>query len=309
VRTVTQSAFSYKKSRIVVDVHSYTEWPVLEFRLRVSWNEERRRLKFRIPTGFKTASILCEVPAAAVSQPADGEEHVHGRWLLIAGQAKGRPAALGVVSSGQHGFDFRGSEVRLSALRSCAYCHERGFDLGRARVGLSEEGTRAHGAGRPVAAPARKFSDIGVHEFRLLVTAGAPDEVKALLPGLADFLSAPPAVYPHLPYSGGESGDKDKEDISPPVIPSVTLVSLDPSNIRLLACRPSWDAGALILRLQEAVGKRTRAHLAITLPEEEKGHAQRVRVSVLFRAFEIKTVRVERDGAWRMVPMIEETSV
>jgi alpha-mannosidase len=270
VRTIGQSVLSFRKSRIVMDIHSYADWPALEFRLRITWNEERRRLKLRIPTALDGASVLCEVPGAAVRPPADGEEHVQGRWLLVEGKRNGRPAAFGIVNSGQPGFDFKGGEVRLSVLRSAAYCHERGFRLGEV--------------------PARKFSDIGVHDVRFLVTAGTPDAVRALLPGLADHLNAPPATYAHLPF-GGTRGDKTE------------LLSLSPSSIRLLACKQSWDREALIVRLQEAVGRLTGARLVVALQASGK----RGDILLAFEPYEIKTVRIERSGAWREADLIDET--
>jgi alpha-mannosidase len=296
VRTIVQTVHSFHESRIVFDVSSYPAWPVLEFRLRVIWNEEHRRLKLRIPTGFRDASVLCEVPGAAIGRPADGQEYVHGRWLLIEGKAKGRPAALGIVNSGQPGFDFNNGEVRLSALRSAAYCHEKGFLMGKT--------------------PARKFSDLGVHDLRLLVTAGDPEEVRAALPGLADHLSAPPAAYAHLPAGVSENATE--------------LLSLTPATVRLLACKCSWDGRALLLRLQESLGRRTRAKLFIRRPGAsiqdreaaqgnsrtevgpgqiagvEKKTSPALRIPLVFKPFEIKTVRVEKDGRSGQVRMIEE---
>ncbi len=323
VRTVTRTVFCFRKSRLVMDVLSYPDWPVLEFRLRVTWNEDRRRLKLSVPTRFRGASVLCEVPGAAVSRPADGEEHVHGRWLLIEGLAGGREAALGVVNSGQPGYDLSGGEVRLSVLRSAAYCHERGFSL----ADRGEEGTRPSRLGTfsPISAPAWKSSDIGVHDVRLLVAAGEPDDVRAILPSLADHLSAPPAAYAHLPFGGGKGGSEPKgkrghvQRVHVPGALAITLLSLSPASVRVLACKPSWDSRALVIRVQEAVGKRTRASLTIALPIDEgvrtagiypqrhkRGHVQRVHVPLCLKAFEIKTVRVETDGTSREVSLIEE---
>jgi alpha-mannosidase len=310
VRTITQSAFSFKKSRIVMDLYSYPEWPVLEFRLRIIWNEERRRLKLRIPTRLRASSVLCEVPGAAVERPSDGQEHVHGRWLLIEGRAGGGAAAVGVATSGQHGFDYQDGEVRLSVLRSAAYCHERGFDLDSTKtrdVGIRTTGTCPR---------SWKFADIGVHDVRLLVTAGSPDNMRSMLPGLVDYLSTPPAAYAHLP--AGVTGN------------STELLALTPASIRLLACKRSWDGEALVVRLQEATGKRTRANLSIEMPpfnmpertteemmvemaappapraRRRTKILPRVQIPLSFRSFEIKTVRVEKDGRWSEVRMIEE---
>jgi len=208
--------------------------------------------------------------------------------------------AIGIASSGQHGLDFRDGEIRLSVLRSAAYCHEQGFDL--------DKGTRTFGT----CPHSWKFADIGVHEFRLLVTAGAPPAVTAMMPGLADHLAAPPAAYAHLPF------DADK------VFSAERLLDVRPASIRLLACKRSWDGEALVVRLQEAVGKKTKALLKVANPAakkvsqsfgdpspnqeggHERGHIPQVHVPIAFAPFEIKTVRVEKDGTWRAVKPIEE---
>ncbi|MGE5741774.1 MAG: glycoside hydrolase family 38 C-terminal domain-containing protein [Candidatus Aminicenantes bacterium RBG_16_66_30] len=291
IRTVTRSVLSCRKSRIVMDVVSYPSWPVLEFRFRVTWNEERRRLKLSAPTSLTSPTLFAEVPGGAIRRPEDGDEHVHGRWLVVEGRSAGKAAALGIASSGQHGLDFEAGEIRLSVLRSSAYCHERGFDLSTAKAMPASLKTGTHTSG--TCPPSWKFADIGVHEFRLLVTAGAPAAVTAMMPGLADHLAAPPAAYAHLPF------DTDK------VVSTERLLDVRPSSIRLLACKRSWDGEALIVRLQEAVGKKTKAELAIAVPG--RGRVPQVHVPIVFAPFEIKTLRIEPDGSWRAVPMIEES--
>ncbi len=289
VRTMTRSIFSYRKSRVVMDTVSYPSWPVLEFRFRVTWNEERRRLKLGVPTALSSPTLLAEVPGGAIHRPADGEEHVHGRWLVVGGRSAGRPAAIGVASGGQPGLDFKDGEIRLSVLRSSAYCHEQGFDLDH------PERSRPFSPGLQTSGSCPrswKFADIGVHEFRLLVTAGAPARVASMMPGLADYLAAPPEAYAHLPYDAKQAA------------PTEPLVSLKPSNVRMLACKRSWDGEALVIRLQEAVGKKTKADLAIAVPG--LGQGGKIRVPVAFAPFEIKTLRLEKDGTWRAVRLVEE---
>jgi alpha-mannosidase len=310
VRTIMRAVFAFDRSRIVMDTVAYPSWPVLEFRIRVVWNEERRRLKLGVPIALTAPELLVEIPGGAIRRPADGEEHVHGRWLVVEGRSGGRPASLGIASSGQHGLDFKEGEIRLSILRSSAYCHERGFDL-EAMSSVREQpkaGTRA----KSPCPQAWKFADIGVHEFRLLVTAGVPARVKAMMPGLADYLAAPPAACAHLPYDANR------------VAPIQPLLDLKPSSIRLLACKCALDGEALIVRLQEAVGKKTKAELRVTLPDpseqsdmaaktqrtgQERGHVPEsspLTIPLEFSSFEIKTVRIDKRGGWSPVRMIEE---
>ncbi len=303
IRTIIETVLAYKKSRIVLHTIAYPFWPVLEFRFRVLWNEERRRLKLSIPSAFKPDHVLCEIPGGAIARPADGQEHVHGRWILAAGDSDGKETALGIVNSGQHGFDFANGEIRLSVLRSSAYCHEQGFKIRKS--------------------PARKFADLGVHDFSLLVTAGDPSTVRSMLSGLADWLSAPPITFAHLPIGihsealvnphslsfikRGNTKDLFRKDDEQASLTAGfhNLLSLHPANIRMTACIQSWDKKALIVRLHETSGMRTSASLRV--PKYRESGVPKISVKLAFRPFEIKTIRFEKSGRWREVRLIEET--
>jgi alpha-mannosidase len=244
---------------------SYPSWPVLEFQFRINWAESAKRLKLSIPTRFRNDRIYCEVPGGALFRPADGEEHVQGRWCMLEGDVNGRRTAFAIVNSGQHGFDFKDGEIRLSILRSAAYCHDQGFKINGPE--------------------ARKYMDQGIHEVRLLVTAGDADEVLKSLTGLADWLSAPPIVYSHLPI-GAKTGQSDE------------FLRLEPSNIRLLATKQSEDGKSLILRLQETVGTASKAKLLLGTRKPSQLFP--------FTPFEIKTLRLEKSGNCREVGLITE---
>ncbi len=265
IRTITEAAFEAGRSTILCRTIAYAACPFLEFRFRVHWNEERRRLKLSIPTTFRQSEAFCEVPGGATLRPSDGEEHVQGRWLVLKGISGGKPTALGLINSGQYGFDLHEGEIRLSVLRSAIYCHERTFD--------------------PGTSPHRKHMDQGIHDFRVLLTAGDTPEVLHTVAGLADWVSAPPYVIPHFPI--GEKTPARRE-----------ILSVEPGNVRLIACKSSWDARALILRFQETVGEETRAHLRLNTPS--------VSLALDFRPYEIKTIRFEKDGTWSEAAMIEE---
>ncbi|MCX6928872.1 MAG: hypothetical protein NT154_37530, partial [Verrucomicrobia bacterium] len=245
-------------------------WPVLEFRLRIHWQEERKRLKLAFPTVFRNSNIQGEVPGGAIGRPANGQEQVHRRWLLVEGPVNGQPTALAVVHDGFHGFDFQDGEIRLSVLRGAAYCHEQGFKI--------------------EARPLRKYMDQGVHEVRLLVTAGDAKAVHQTVAGLADWLSAPSAVYSHLPI-GQPAGDRPTAALS--------LLELSPRSIRLQACKQSFDEKALIIRLQEMAGHPTPANLQFA--------GINALMQLAFSPYELKTLRFERNGTCREVNLATET--
>jgi len=268
IRTVTETVHAFGRSRIVLHTIAYSGIAVLEFRLRIHWSEERRRLKLSLPTVFQSGSVLCEVPGGAWSRPADGQEQVHGRWLMLEGVAGDRPTALAVIHEGLHGFDVKEGEIRLSVLRGAAYCHEQGFKL--------------------EATPSRKFMDQGIHNVRILVIADDPAKVRLRVAGLADWISAPPRVFAHLPIGVGAGTDDQGL--------SLFLETIPPS-VAVLACKRSWDGQALVLRLQETCGARA----------ELCDPRSRSTSPFVFRPFEIKTLRVEPGGAWHEVALIRET--
>jgi len=291
IRTITESILTFRKSRLVLRTIVYPTWPVLEFRLCILWNEERKRLKLAIPTVFRTAGLLCEIPGGAIVRHADGDEHVHGRWCLAEGEVGGTSLALGIAHAGLHGLDFKDGEIRLSVLRSAAYCHERNFKI--------------------EARPVRKFMDLGVHDIRFLVIAGAPDEIKRGLSGLADWLAAPPAVYAHLPIGIGSQSPKLKAAGTPARASSprtadwkTEIVKVSPENIRLSALKRSSDGRALIVRLQETAGQPMKMRLTVNRLKSSPDPP--VVFSSDFAAFEIRTIRIERSGACRNADLIDE---
>jgi alpha-mannosidase len=275
VRTVTEFGLASRRSRIVVRLMSYPDWPVLELHLRIQWNEARKRLKLAFPTGMEAARLFCEVPGGAVLRPADGQEHVHGRWCVAEGKFEGRCRAFGIAHAGLHGLDFSNGEIRLSVLRASAYCHEQGFKIGPG--------------------PERKYADLGIHDIHLALMTGAPADVRKALPGLADWLAAPPAVYAHLPFGKRwrifRAAAAAKKESPGPVI------DIAPANVRLLALKRSWDGKALVMRLQETLGRRTSGRIGIAGLGEIRAE---------FRPFEIVTLRIGRDGGVREIDPIEE---
>ena len=286
IRTITESVFTFGRSRVVIDAFAYPGWRVIEFRLRITWNEIRKRLKLSIPTTLKSREVLCEIPGGAIRRPADGEEHVHGRWVMLEGMIQGRETSFAVVNNGQHGLDFLDGELRLSVLRSAAYCHEQGLALGNS--------------------PERKYMDIGLHDVRIAVTAGDPDQVRSTLAGLPEMLTAPPLVYAHLPVgipSGDASGDGAVNN-------GAELLTLTQGTVRMLCCKRSWDGKALVLRLQETSGVAGDATLHVA-PSVAGGirplPAPPVDADLTFRPFEIKTLRIEKSGQWREADLIEES--
>jgi alpha-mannosidase len=233
VRTIYQSVHHYNQSKIVINVISYPEFPFLEYRLRIHWNEQLKRLKLSIPTIFKEDPPLCEIIGGSTPLPHDGDEYVHGRWLLLKGKTEKGFLGLAIIHNGLHGFDCLSGEVRLSVLRSAAYCHEQGMKLGKS--------------------PVRKYMDQGIHNVRLLIFPGNYPDLIQNVSALADWLNAPPSVFAHLPYGSANKNGKN-------------FFQWDAKNLRLLTCKKSEHGEAIILRFQEVSAKKTKTIFSMKFP-------------------------------------------
>jgi len=180
IRTIYESTHSFHHSKIIVQRICYADWPVTEYILQIHWNEKQARLKAVIPVNPKYQHVFAQIPGGYEEFPADAQEHVHGTWMTLTTQNQPIPdtpndtASLHIAHNGLHGFDFDGSEVRLSILRSAAYCHEQGYPL---------DNNRSH-----------QFMDLGLHEIKMAIWENNPQPE-----AVAEWLNAPPLVWPHLP--------------------------------------------------------------------------------------------------------------
>jgi alpha-mannosidase len=282
VRIITETILKYNLSKIILHTIVYNKWNILEFHLRIHWNEERKRIKLSIPTIFNNPEILTEIPGGIIQRKADGEENIHHRWLFLRGNSVDNKIGLGIVNNGQFGFDFQNGEVRLSVLRSAAYCHEKTFDLGNMRY--------------------RKYMDQGIHDIKILLKLGNPEEVLNSLPGLAEYLSSPLVTFAHLPFGSIEK--EMKTGRKKPDVPKFKnpfqkeFFTISQRNIRLLALKKSDEDDGIIFRLQETTGLQTAADLKLNCPEKT--------ISLDFKPLEIKTLKITREGKYKEVNLIDE---
>ncbi|MBD3224178.1 MAG: hypothetical protein GF313_05575 [Caldithrix sp.] len=268
VRTIYETLLHYNKSRLRLHTLLYNDWPVLEFRLLLNWHEQNKRLKLPVDIALSASKIAAEVPGGITTYDADGQEHVHRQWLMVSDATR----AIGIVHNGLHGFDYLDGELRLSALRSAAYCHERGLHLD------------------PL--PARKYMDQGVHEFRILLTIGKPQELHSKLPNLAQWLNAPAPVFSYLPV-----GSNTNSGVTP-MPEDQSFIQSKPQNIHLRTLKPSNNKQALIIQFQENAGIHQDARIRLRYPD--------ISMPIKFRPFEIKNLRVQKDGTWAEVDLIHE---
>jgi len=139
--------------------------------------------------------------------------------------------------------------------------------------------------------------DLGTHDVRILITAGKYEDIRQMLPSLADWLNSPPYALAHLPT--GKLKDKKISTSSPTNSKdSLEFLSTLPSNVRLLACKQSLDGKALIIRLQESIGDPTLFSVKI--------HSINSPIELSLKPLEIKTIRIEKTGTWKETDLIDK---
>ncbi len=185
IRTIQESEWIFGSSNIILHQISYSGWPVAEYRIRVNWHEEHKRLKLVIPLDPELNTCTCEIPGGTICRKADGQEHSHGSWMqLTENQESG---GINIVHNGLHGYDFVPGELRLSGMRSAAYCHWHEYEL----PDLSKPGDNS------IFGPLPEYMDQGLHDIKLAVWRPGPESPSPK--AISGWLNAPPLVYPHLP--------------------------------------------------------------------------------------------------------------
>ncbi|GHV12451.1 hypothetical protein FACS189491_05470 [Spirochaetia bacterium] len=91
----------------------------VDLKLRVLWNEERRLLKLRIASAFKSNTFTTEIPYSAMVRAADGTERPIQRWVTLSDDSGEK--GLAIINDGVYSCSAGPGVVGLTLLRSPVY--------------------------------------------------------------------------------------------------------------------------------------------------------------------------------------------
>ena len=225
VRTVVESLWTIGTSHLRQRLEIPRRGTAIGLEIRVHWMETDRLLKLELPFAVGLGQgwrFLGEGAAALSDLPTNGEEAVLHRYRAV---DDGQGSSLGVITTGTYAADCTEQRLRLTLLRSPAYC--------------------AHPIGdRPLVPQDRHNArmDQGVRTFRFVLEAGPTTERLARLPREADQVNQPPTAINIFP--GGSRADR----------PLSGGLSLDDATVAVLAVKRSEDGAAWIIRLLEPTG-------------------------------------------------------
>jgi alpha-mannosidase len=115
VRTIVEALFAYRRSTLCLRYVLPKDGAELMVQARVSWCEKDAMLKFAVPTTIGGMRVRSQVPYGVEAHTREAEELLWHTWLACVSPDESQ--ALTVINDGIYGFDFCGTELRLSCGR------------------------------------------------------------------------------------------------------------------------------------------------------------------------------------------------
>lgn len=230
VRVTYRIESRFGKSTLWQDVSLYMELPLIEFRVTVDWQEQRRALKFEFPLNISEPVATYDAAYAVVTQPVDGAENPGQKWIDVSGRCGDFSYGVSLINDGKYGFDVSEGVMRLTALRSPVYAFHDPRQI--------EDGKRY------------QYMDQGLSSFSFALLPHPGTWREADTPRQALLYNSPPVAVEAFRHSGEWPGVQSFGEVSEP-------------NIDVCAMKESEDNDALIVRLYESAGKPTEAVLSL----------------------------------------------
>jgi len=271
VRSIVEAVFAFNNSRICQRYIFDKNGTEIEVETRVFWNEKDHLLKLLIPLPDDDKwRVLGQSAYGHTDLTQTESELVAQKWQAVV--SKQRNLAITCINDSIYGFDFPGKDLRLTLLRSSAYCAMH-CCMGNPKTIV----------------PLDRFTprmDQGEHVFRFWINAGKVKQRLEAIEREAIIKNEPPKTFSYYP-SGTYKKRADK-----------VLWSLDDKVIVATALKKAENDKSLIIRLFEPTG--TSRSTVLSLPLIGK------KIKLQFGPFEIKTIKVGLHGGISQVDLLEK---
>jgi alpha-mannosidase len=114
VRSILRVESRYGASRLREDYVLSAGARHVDVRVTLDWHEQLKLLKLRYPTSVETDTATFETPYGHLERPAGGDEEPGQAWVDVSERSKG----LTVCNDAKYGYDVRGGDIGISAVRS-----------------------------------------------------------------------------------------------------------------------------------------------------------------------------------------------
>jgi alpha-mannosidase len=114
VRSIVRVESRWGSSTLREDYLLGTQAPYVDVRVALDWREPLKLLKLRYPTSVDAATATFETPYGHLERPTNGDEEPGQTWVDVSGDGCG----LAVINDAKYGYDVRGGDIGISAVRS-----------------------------------------------------------------------------------------------------------------------------------------------------------------------------------------------
>jgi alpha-mannosidase len=253
VRAILRVASHWGGSTLREDYVLAADAGYVDVRVTIDWHEQLKLLKLRYPTSVQPNRATFEVPYGHLERVAGGDEEPGQAWVDVSDGSRG----LAVLNDAKHGYDVRGGDIGISAVRSPVWAWHDPRAL--------EEGGDF------------EYMDQGTQSFTVRLVPHAGDWRAAGVVRLAAELNQPPYALLETSHDGPLPEHASfAADGEGPVVVTVVKAAED-------------GDGSLVVRAYESAGAPASARIELPLADRT--------IEAEFGAHEIKTFRVPRDPA------------
>ncbi len=230
VRTILEAVFEYNESAACVRYTIPKEGTQIGINIRLFMMERDTMLKLSFPTVFENAHYSGKTAYGREKMRTDGNEAVAQSWVMLDDGKQ----ALTLINTGTYGSSCDGSEIRMSLVRTAAYC--------------------AHPwKGREILQQDRLTPriDLGERLFDFYLDAGDLADRSANVDFESAYIHQKPMAVCFFPP---QEGEKPK-----------SFCTLDNRSIELVTIKPSKNGKGYILRLFNNLDSVQKASLELPL--------------------------------------------
>lgn len=251
VRAIVRVESRWGDSTLREDYILSTEARHVDVRVALDWHERLKLLKLRYPTSVDAERATFATPYGHLERPAGGDEEPGQSWVDVSGADRG----LAVLNDAKYGYDVRGGDIGISAVRGSVWAWHAPREL-------EPDGDY-------------EYMDQGRQDFRVRLVPHAGDWREAGVVRLAAELDQP--AYALL--EAGHSG---------PLPQQASFASDGEGDVVVTVLKGAEDGnGSLVVRGYESAGRPARAVIELPLLDRT--------IEADFGAHEIKTFVVPRD--------------
>lgn len=114
VRAILRVESRYGSSTLREDYVLGADTSYVDVRVALDWHEQLKLLKLRYPSSVTPETATYETPYGHLERPASGREEPGQSWVDVSGGDRG----LTVINDAKYGYDVRGGDIGISAVRS-----------------------------------------------------------------------------------------------------------------------------------------------------------------------------------------------